>query len=303
MPGIVSSAYTLGDYIKTQSLADEGESRRTILSLLTRGASGFYKLNQPLIDVAVNTARTALQQSGIAANEVDVLLIGSNSLRSDHFSKDFGQDLLSQLALKDAYVQLVGFQNCGDSIPLLKTASSLINSGDARNVLIVIADDVDASKIPRVLKDSYVHSDGASAVVVSCQSRGLSLINSAIRHLELKPDENFDPNDLGAKLNSLLTIAKDLTAQLFVDGGSPQFVISHNMNQLYGHEIAKAFGINADSIFCDYELGHCLASDIFININKTLSDSASHLVGDGILLAPNSRSVGVYRVSLTPTLN
>lgn len=301
MSSIVSTAYILGDRVRTQALSDLGESRSTILSLLTRGASGFHKLNQPLVDAAVACVQRALDKSGFFASDVDVVLIGTNSQRSGHFANDFGQELLSRLGLKNAYVQQVGFQNCGDSIPLLKTANALIESGDAHTVVGVIADDVDASAIPRVLMDSYVHSDGASAVVVSNRATGIRLIGSAIRHLDLNPHHNYDPNNLGARLEQLLVVARDLIHQIFPDETWPRFVISHNMNRIFDSDVATALNVPHGAILGDCEMGHCLASDVFINLDKALTSGTDGFSGDGILLAPNSRSVGVYRVSVTRT--
>jgi 3-oxoacyl-[acyl-carrier-protein] synthase III len=296
MPVITSSSYVFGKKCATSSLKNIGMKRESILNLMVRGATHYYQATDPLFSVAKKAAVNTLAKSNLAKDSIDVLLIGTNSMRANDFLGDFGQKLLSELKLSNAYVQLVGFQNCGDSIPLLKTARSMLLSGEAENVLIVIADDVVASNIPRVLMDSYIHSDGAASVVLSKNGSGLKLEESEIRHLQLNNSRGFDPYDLGAQLDTLLSYAVDITNKMFVNNYFPKFIITHNMNRLYNSSIASAFNITVDAVIGNYPLGHCLASDVFINISDLFEEKKLCHGDVGLILAPNSRSVGVYKV-------
>ena len=285
--------YLLGQARKTTDLDLD---RISTIELLAKGVEGYRKAELGLIDTAVTVARDCLKKSGIALESVDMVLFGSNSLSAPEAAHDIGHSLVSILGLRRAHAQLVGFQNCGDSVPILRTAQAMVRSGMAKNVLIVMADDTDAASLPRVVgANSYLHSDGASACLVNERVGQFELVDSAVRHINVDTGFDFDPMDLETHLQTLLHEARDLLLQ----GGSIDLedqrtlVLTHNMNRLFGVRVAHAMGIPSSRVFAQPSLGHCMASDALINLAKVANDRR---LADGsacAVVVPTRRSVGV----------
>ncbi len=286
-------SYELGVHRPTLSLKEEGVPREAILELLVKGADGYRHSVDSLLQVALRTAQATLQKTHVGREQIDVLLFGTNSLNSPEFRQDFGHALLTGLGLSHAYVQSVGFQNCGDSVPILRTAHALVESGTARNVLVLIADDVTAAKVPRILKNSYLHSDGACACLVTATPRGFRIGNSAVLHVPASDRGAADLYDLEGNLASLLERAAQSAASFGGAAEAPAFVVTHNMNRLYNQRVADVFGVPRDRVFGNFPLGHCLASDVLVNLCRLGREHFLEQGQRGILVVPTRRSVGV----------
>lgn len=300
MAYIHALSYVLGEHRTTASLKGEGVSRESILQLLVRGASGYRHRMEPLLAVTISAAEETLRKAGnVTRDSIDVLLLGTNSLGAPDFKEDFGHALITRLGLQNAYVQLVGFQNCGDSVPILSTARALIQSGAANNVLVLIADDVTAAGVPRILKDSYIHSDGAAAGMVSKEGPGFHLGPSKIIHAP-PVEKSSDPYDLEANLKILMEKAVPAALRLGGESRPYQFVVTHNMNVLFNQMMANAFQLPAARVFGNLQLGHCLAADVLINMSCMESENELADGDRGIVVVPTSRSIGLldihYRV-------
>lgn len=285
--------YVLGRACKTSELSLD---RRSAIELLAKGADGYRKAELGLIDAAVTVARECLKRSSVSPEGIDMVLFGSNSLNAPDAANDIGHSLVSILGLKRAHAQLVGFQNCGDSVPILRTAQAMVRSGLAKNVLVVMADDTDAAALPRVVgANAYLHSDGASACLVSARPGQFELVDSAVRHIDAETGSGFDPMDMETHLHALLLEARALLTAggAFDPADARSLVITHNMNRLFGVRVSQAIGVSADSVFAQPGLGHCMASDALINLA-----TVAHLkrLAPGSVCAvvvPTRRSVGV----------
>ncbi len=290
-------SYVLGEHRTTASLKEDGVSRERILQLLVRGATGYRRRIEPLLAVTLRAAEATLQKAGnVDRDSIDVLLLGTNSLSAPDFKEDFGHALITRLQLQNAYVQLVGFQNCGDSVPILSTAKALIQSGAANNVLVLIADDVTAAGVPRILKDSYLHSDGAAAGLVSREGPGFYLGTCKVIHAP-PIEQGANPYDLEANLNFLMEKAVRASMALAGEDSPYQFVVTHNMNSLFNQMMANAFQLPVTRVYGNLQLGHCLAADVLINMSCAESENKLIDGERGIVVVPTSRSIGVLNIN------
>ncbi len=293
-------SYLLGRHRTTSSLEQEGVARPAILQLLVRGAAGFHHAELGLLDSALTVAQASLSKAGIDRETIDVVLFASNSLAAPDRHRDIGHALITGLELRCAHSQLVGFQNCGDVVPLLRTAQAMVASGVARAVLIVLADDADAAGIPRILNNnSYLHSDGASACVVSAKPGLLRIGASAVLHAEADDSANPDLYDLERNLAQLLGRAAQ--AACAGAGEAPRFVVTHNMNRLYNVRVARAFGVPLERVVGEFGLGHCMASDALINLCRLVESGNLPEDAIGLIAVPTRRSVGVLAVHVGGT--
>jgi hypothetical protein len=291
--------YVLGRACKTSDLHLD---RISTLELLAKGADGYHKAENGLIDSAVTVARECLRQSCVPSAEVDMVLFGSNSLNASDAAQDIGHRLVFILNLSHAHAQFIGFQNCGDSVPLLRTAQAMVRSGLAKNVLVVVSDDTDAANLPRVVgTNSYLHSDGASACLVSAKPGQFELLDSAVRHIDTDTGSDFDPMDLEMHLQTLLLQAKALLTQSgsFDFADERALIITHNMNRLFGIRVSQVIGVPVNRVYARASLGHCMASDALINLALITTENSVTPGSTCAIVVPNRRSIGIFTLRFT----
>lgn len=294
MIAIHGIASCLGEEVPISSLHAEGLSREILVQLAVRGVSRFHRAERSLLELAEASARATLCAAKLAAEDIDVLLFASNSLRVEDHQLDISHCLLRALDLDRAYVHGICFQNCGDCILALRTAEGLVASGQARRVLIVFADRVCDAGVPRILRHAYIHSDGAASCVVERAAAGFAIGRSAIEHsAERRPNDPDDPDSLMNLDINLDRFAERARAR-FVDGSVVPFdrIITHNINRIFNHRLARLFGVPAEQVVGTEGLGHCLASDVLINL-AALEDGARNV----LVFTPTRRSFGVMALS------
>lgn len=293
MIAIHGLASCLGDAAAVSSLAAEGASRELLLQLAVRGVSRFHRAGRPLLELATASARASLVAARLAPSDIDVLVFASSSLGLADRELDVAHGLLRALELDRAHVHGICFQNCGDGILALRTAEGLVASGQAGRVLIVIADRVCDTGVPRILEQAYVHSDGAASCVVERGAAGFAIGRSAIEHSdEPRP---LDALNLDLHLDRFAERARTRVAPGSA-GAAFDHVVTHNINRLFNHRLARLFGVPAERVVGGEDLGHCLASDILINLAAVERRAARSV----LVFTPTRRSFGVMALSRTP---
>lgn len=291
-------ASQLGAHQPLSSLLSEGTPRRQLVQLAARGATGFHRAEQSIGELARAAARGALHRAEHDPAEVDVLLFATNSARSPEFDGDVAHELLGALGLERAHTHGVGLQNCGDGALALRTAAALVDSGQARHVLIVIADKVCDAGVPRIVNDAYLHSDGASACLVSGGGSGYRIAATRILQAVAAPGQAIraDPMDIDVHLERFIEQGRAWVAQTMgVRVGPEHALISHNINRIFNHRLARAFGLAEERVLGRFTRGHCLASDLLMNL-EVLAAAPTVPVW---VFAPTHRSCGL--MLLEPT--
>ncbi len=289
MIAIHAIASCLGEEVPISSLRAEGVSREILLQLAVRGVNRFHRARRSLLELAETSARATLHAAKLTASDIDVLVFASNSLRAEDHQTDISHCLLRLLELDRAHVHGICFQNCGDCILALRTAEGLVASGQAKRVLIVFADRVCDAGVPRILQHAYIHSDGATSCVVERGAAGFAIGRSAIEH-----SAEREPNDLMDLELNLDRFAERARAR-FMDGSVVPFdhIITHNINRVFNHRLARLFGVAAEHVVGTEGLGHCLASDVLINLSCLERGAARNV----LVFTPTRRSFGVMALS------
>jgi alkylresorcinol/alkylpyrone synthase len=118
--------------------------------------------------LATRAARLALSRAGIAAEEVDALLVSTcTGFLCPGLTSHVGERL--GLRSDSLLLDLVG-QGCGAALPNLRTADALVRSGQHRRVLTVCVEVCSAALYidddPGVLISACLFGDGAAAAVL-----------------------------------------------------------------------------------------------------------------------------------------
>lgn len=125
-----------------------------------------FENNAPLL--ATQAAQQAIEEAGIPTETLDAVVV---STCTGYLCPGLSSYLNESLGLKPGTLglDLVG-QGCGAALPNLRTASSLIHSGEARRVLSVCVEICSAAfyldNDPGVLISACLFGDGAAAVVL-----------------------------------------------------------------------------------------------------------------------------------------
>ncbi len=253
--GIGSIGYVLGDSTPLSALKAEGSSHRDLLELAGGGFRFYRRSGESLEDLAMGAAQASLLAGGLAGRDIDALLLSTNSYKSPEFSPCFGHRLASVLGI--GHVLGCFLNGCADAMLSLKTAAALVRAEEANNVLVVIVDKVCEAGVARVMPGPVVHSDGAAACVVGRNS-GVYRMGRVLLF------EDASAGEPGAWLR----VVEAALRESEWTPGDLDLVITNNLNAQFSWRLARALDIPPAKVFNANveEVGHCLASDILINL-------------------------------------
>lgn len=298
MVGISAIAKVLGDSVPASKLQADGVDRRSLVELLARGIYNYSESKISMFEMALESAKKTIESSKHNKDDIDVLLLLTNSSQSSEFSENFGHRLLTELELHNAYLHGACYQDCGDLILGLKTAKALILSKEALNVLVVVVDKVFDGGYPRLVGNSVIHGDAASSCIVSESHIQFKLGPIVIRNntnIQGSTDSILDFED-GLKSYSV-NITKDVMAQSNISLSDIVLVITNNFNRVFSSRFSQFIGVRDDIVFTENisKTGHCLASDILINLSDI---GHEHKNGPALLFASSKRSYGALIIEI-----
>jgi len=278
MTNISSIEYVLGKKKHLSSLKKDEFSHRTLINLASKGVLFFHESNKSIFDMAYETSLKTITKYGVNPNEIDTLLFLTNSHQSKEFNYEnsddntyfFGHELIKKLYLKNAFVQGLFMQGCVDFISGLIYAKSLIDSNISRQVLLVISDKYTCSGNNRLsIRNNMVsgiHSDGASSCIISN-----NLYKDSIRINKGKIIHNIYSKDIFVKkyLEKIFYLVLALNK---IKPKDIEYCFSNNYNHFDRLNIIETLNLKKDTIANENitEIGHCLGSDILINISLYL---------------------------------
>jgi alkylresorcinol/alkylpyrone synthase len=146
-------------------------------------------------ELAARAGRNALDNAGLESSQVDAVLI---STCTGYLCPGLTSYVAERLGLSPQVfaLDLVG-QGCGAALPNLRTAGSLLGSGQAQNVLSICVEVCSAAFYldddPGVLISACLFGDGAGAAVLS--SKASRLGNSGRRITVNRPETLLVPSE------------------------------------------------------------------------------------------------------------
>ena len=204
--------------------------------------------------LAESAARAALDEAGVAAGEIDALLI---STCTGYICPGLSSYVAERLGLRAAALglDLVG-QGCGAAVPNLRTASALLESGQFRRALSICVEVCSAAFYldddPGVLVSACLFGDGAAAAVLSPTPAGPGR-SVEWRHCESALQPQF--RDLlrfeqrGGMLRNILSLGVPQVAaaqvgalfdQMSADAGVPQAQVTAWILHAGGRNVLEA---------------------------------------------------------------
>lgn len=166
-------AYVVGDPVSIDDLPECRNSAADRDVLHQEGYENFLVCHDDIEDMALRSVQRTLADSGLAPGEIDILLFVSDS-GGDQRARECNSRvhrLCMRLKLANAYPIGINQSTCGNFCSALRVAAALLQTGDARNVLLVTVDKSENGS--RVMdNNAAVLSDGAASCLLSRSERG-----------------------------------------------------------------------------------------------------------------------------------
>ncbi|WP_239008490.1 3-oxoacyl-[acyl-carrier-protein] synthase III C-terminal domain-containing protein [Streptomyces sp. Tue 6075] len=166
-------------------------------------------------------------------------------------------------------------QNCVAGLYALKVARLLLRDEPAGAKVLVLTGDKVLSSLVRVLPDTTIMGEAASAFVVGNDPRGDRVAGSAIqvagrfyRCLDLSEELRLEYKRFYPQ--ALEGVMRDAMRNAGIKGEDIAAIVPHNVNRMSWKGIARNLGIEGDRVYLDNvpKYGHCFASDPFLNLQS-----------------------------------
>lgn len=289
-------AYELGELQDIERIKDLAEDPGLLEVFRIRGLGTFAESDVGARELARRVAERSLSACGVPREDFDVVLYATDLLPTEAlFSTTELNGLLNDLGLPNAYPLGVSLGACANFAPAIQIAASLVQTGGARNVLLVIVEKLQEPHSRLMDLGMSVLSDAAVACVVRGGSGAYEVLRvgrastPAVQSLSLESDSRafFAATATGVK-----RAVDDALGPFGMSRGDVARVLSNN----YVSHIQKAFVQNAGFVAtqCYFEnvarFAHAFSADTLINL-KDSEDERPLRAGERALLlgtAPTS---------------
>ncbi|UTH76432.1 hypothetical protein [Chromobacterium sp. IIBBL 290-4] len=277
--------YTLGEtrrhYREAPSFEDV--TRRYAMPDLPElfGWGHFHETKRSLTDLIVETAQRTLDASGLAPDQIDVLLVCSTNMRTAH--EPFYPELLQRLGLSRAFPIGIAWGDCAMLMSALETACSLLKTG-RRTVLIVAAN--------RIEQESYrfqryaLFSDGAvSCLATAERCEGYEVLGSHAMSQSQVVQGDAEPDD-----STLYRACHDHLMQgMGMRIGDIERVLASNVFLPVLAIKEGRIGAARAQLYLDnvVRIGHCFCADPLVNL-RDLDASGVGRDGGVLMLTANA---------------
>ncbi|MCX5205882.1 acyl carrier protein [Streptomyces sp. NBC_00237] len=273
-------AYELGEYADPVTELPELLADPEAAAELTSSAAGFdtYRWSDaPVGELMAAAAQRTLGEAGVPGDEVDLVLLATDSLPRDRTAHRDVAELLAEAGLSRATASTLGLMDCATAMAAVGTAASLVRDGSARHVLVVSGDLADhATGGERIVAGgAAIASDAAATALVSATAAGLPVLGMA-HHAAQGPAQGQSPRQqLAARIAAYRELFTRLEHRHPFRPDEVRAVLSSNFarNVLETYLSDVGYGSAALALGNVGRIAHCLGSDPLINLADRLAEA------------------------------
>ena len=210
--------YTPKNLVENERLQEFLETSDEWIRSRTGIERRYISLDENTSDLAVEASKKALNQAGLSAEEIDLIIVAT--VTPDNFTPSTACIVQDKLGAKNAWAFDINAA-CTGFIYALKLGRSLIRSGEAKNALIIGAETLSKALNWEDRGSCVLFGDGAGAIVLTSTEE-----DCGIKCVNVKSD--------GSKGDSLVIQGLPLNSP-FKDGRE----VSENYINMNGREIFK----------------------------------------------------------------
>lgn len=269
---LTAPSYELGNLKDIETLDELKEDNQILETLLKFGLKKYAKSHLTPLAMAKQTAKYTLEKVSITRKKIDVLIYATSSFWDSRFYDGKEVSRLSyELGLENAYPIGVFLSECGNIHTAIRTAASLIQTGECRNILVVTTDQTQEGGTRIIPPNISIASDAAASCMVSAEKGDFEIIhitqhtNAAMSELDIneKSEEYMYAVTEGIKQ----TLWK---AMKFIEKEPRDFqqLITNNYSLLLSKTISDLGGFEFEQVYTENiaKFAHALASDNLINL-------------------------------------
>lgn len=171
-PRLLAAHYVLGERALAWHELVDFHARAAQFSMpLQRATWGWgtvYKSTRGIMELAVDTAQRTLREAGLQRADIDTAIVCSASLPAGVAAQQsFLRAFAGILQLERAEIVGITLGRCTDLLRGIHLARSLINSAQARRILVIACDAVDDER--QRMENFALFSDGAASLTVELE--------------------------------------------------------------------------------------------------------------------------------------
>ncbi|WP_073762499.1 acyl carrier protein [Streptomyces sp. CB02923] len=279
-PRLCAPAYELGEYADPVTELPELQADPETADRLTAPAAGFdtYRWSDgQVVELMTAAAQRTLGEAGVPGDEVDLVLLATDSLPRDRSAHRDVAELLQETGLTRATASTLGLMDCATAMAAVGTAASLVRDGSARHVLVVSGDLADhATGGERVVAGgAAIASDAAATALVSATAAGLPVLGMA-HHAAPEAAQGEPPRrQLAARVAAHRELFTRLAERHPVRPAEVRAVLpsnfARNVLEIYLSDVG--YGGAKLALGNIGRIGHCLGSDPLINLADRLAEA------------------------------
>ncbi|WP_426193865.1 hypothetical protein [Massilia sp. DWR3-1-1] len=283
--------YAAGCAVPVAGLIDHGIAVETVDELLHKGVQAFARLARPLDQVIADCVQGALDKSGLRGDAIDSVILVTESFAElfddGRTALSFRQirnrcyDLFYGLGITRAVLLCATYGGCTNFLQASLLASSLVQQGLARQVLLVAAERF-ATLESRLMDEAVsIAGDGVAACVVSAAPPAGTAFR--LDFIGMSPYKNIVPGaDMAARLLEMFRSMKHAAADCYdacrMQPGDFRWVVLGDYNRSTTLTYSRLLGFPPQRAFLENvgQLGH-IPFDPLINLADL---QHAQLVGD-----------------------
>lgn len=274
MIGIAASDYVLGceqrlfaDWADEQKLS---ASRRQALA--DNGVAHLHRARgESLVGLGAAAVRRVLDREDLDPGSIDALVVCQTSpCNTLPTPFTLAGSLRSELGLHRAWTLSVAQQQCVSELHALRVLQALFARRTRWQRALVVGIDTILREDLRAIGTAGVHSDGASALLVTrdapCRLLAVETYNDARAIEGIRADGSYEPND--NYLWSLVSVVRRLAKSARVQLLDFEQVLPHNVNLPSWLQAMDTLRIPRERLFTRNfaRIGHVFGSDAAINL-------------------------------------
>ena len=275
--------YEVGECVPLCDLVGDGLSIEEAAPLLDQGVVGISVLKRPLAQVMEVCIRESLQSAGIAAVDIDTVILATESftaLFEDDHPSTIGPFrntrnriflFLHRLGFRKASVHCVTYGACTNLVQAFITAEAVMAKGLSRNVLVITGEKFGAPRARLMPEAVSMAGDGAAACIISGEARPEGS-GFRLAHVGTSPYRQLDATLDGSKMliemfRAMKNAAADCYESCNLQPEDFRWIVLGDYNALTSVTHGKLLGFTPDRVFMKNvgQLGH-IPFDPLINL-------------------------------------
>ncbi|MGG2461427.1 acyl carrier protein [Streptomyces sp. RGM 3693] len=279
---LCAPAYELGEYAAPVAELPELQADPKTAAELTSPAAGFdtYRWSDaPVAELMAAAVQRTLGEAGVPGDEVDLVLLATDSLPAGRAGHREVAELLAETGLTRATASTLGLMDCATAMAALGTAASLVRDGSARQVLVVSGDLADhATGGERVVAGGVaIASDAAAAALVSATAAGLPVLGMAHHTSPVTRTGGGARQELTAKITAHRELFARLAARHPHRPEDVRAVLPSNFARMVLEIYLSDVGYGGEKLALGDvgRIAHCLGSDPLINLTDRLAETST----------------------------